>query len=414
MAATQHGLFQRFSTQLVTRALQDTPVVMISGPRQCGKTTLVRDLIIEDRDFITLDDDTFLAAARNDPVGLVRGLKRATIDEVQRAPDLLRAIKRSVDDDRRPGRFLLTGSANLMTLPQVSDSLAGRMEIVSLLPLSLAEVRRRKPTFLKSALEGKMGNPTERIIGDDLVQAVLIGGYPEMLRRKDARRRRTWARDYVKAIVQRDVREIADIEKLDQMPRLLQVLAHYSGQLTNFTQIGGQIGFDDKTTRKYTAILEQLFLVRRVEPWYRNQLKRLVKTPKLYFVDSGLLAMLLGASREWIAKDRSRFGSLLETFVFSEVMKQASWLDENCTLWHYRDKDLDEVDLVVEMDYGALVGIEVKAGATVNAGDFKGLRKLAAGSGKDFRLGMVLYDGDRVVPFADNLAATPISCLWAA
>jgi uncharacterized protein len=413
MDDTDHALFPRFSGELVATALKDTPVVMVTGPRQCGKTTLVRDFVGGKREFITMDDDTTLAAARSDPTGMVRALDRATIDEVQRAPDLLRAIKKSVDEDRRAGRFLLTGSVNILTLPQVSESLAGRMEIVSLLPLSRAEIRGKKVRFLQSAFDSKLGKPAEPMIGKDLVQAVLIGGYPEMLRRADPKRRQTWARDYVRAIVQRDAPEVADVEKLDQMPRLLQVLAHHSGQLTNFTQIGGQVGLDDKTTRKYVAILEQLFLVRRVEPWFRNQLKRLVKTPKLHFLDSGLLGALLGTTAERIANDRSSFGPLLETFIFSEVLKQASWFGENCTLYHYRDKDQDEVDLVIEAGSGALVGIEVKASATVNAGDFKGLRKLEKACGNNFKLGVVLYDGQRPVPFGDRLVAAPMSCLWA-
>jgi predicted AAA+ superfamily ATPase len=306
----------------------------------------------------------------------------------------------------------LTGSANLLTVSKVSESLAGRMEIVNLLPLSQAEIRGRKPVFLKAAFQGKLGKPGETLIGRDLVGAVLTGGYPEMLRRKQPERRQAWARDYIRAIVQRDVRDIAEIDKLDQMPRLLQVLAQHSGQLTNFTQMGGQVGFDDKTTRKYVAILEQLFLVRRLEPWFRNQLKRLVKSPKLHFLDSGLLASLLGATAERVAKDRTIFGRLLETFVFSEVLKQISWMDSSCTLYHYRDKDQDEVDIVVEDQTGALVGIEVKASATVNNGDFKGLRKLADACGDDFKLGLVLYDGEKGVPFGDRLFAAPLSCLW--
>lgn len=412
MDDADHVLFPRFAAELVTTALKDTPVVMVTGPRQCGKTTLVRDLVASNREFMTLDDDTVLAAARSDPTGLVRGLNRTTIDEVQRVPDLLRAIKRSVDDDRRAGRFLLTGSANILTLPQVSESLAGRMEIVNLLPLSRAEIRGRKPTFLKSAFESKLSKAAEMMVGEDLVETVLIGGYPEMLRRRDPKRRQAWARDYVKAIVQRDVREVAEVEKLEHMPRLLQVLAHHSGRLTNFTEMGGQIGFDDKTTRRYVSILEQLFLVRRVEPWFRNQLKRLVKTPKLHFLDSGLLATLLGATTERVARDRSIFGTMLETFVFSEVLKQASWLGETCAVYHYRDKDQNEVDLVIEAGDGALIGIEVKASATVNAGDFKGLRKLSDACGRDFRLGLVLYDGAKPVPFGDRLIAAPMPCLW--
>ena len=405
-------LYPRFAANRVTTALKDTPVVMVNGPRQCGKTTLVRQFAGKNRTYITLDDDTALEAIRNDPTGFVRGLDEVIIDEVQRAPDLLRAIKKSVDADRRPGRFLLTGSANLLTLPQVAESLAGRMEIITLLPLARSEILGNTPTFLENALAGKLIKPIELVLGDDLVRTVLVGGYPEMLRRKDQKRRRAWARDYVKAIVERDIRDIADLNKLAQMPRLLQVLAHHSGQLTNFSQLGGQIGLDDKTARKYVAILEKLFLVFRVEPWFRNQLKRLVKTPKLHFIDSGLLAVAVGATDERILKDRSMLGALLETYLFSEILKQASWLDEPCTLHFYRDKDQDEVDIVVESESGAIVGLEIKAAATVTAGDFRGLQKLSEVSSHNFKLGLVLYDSENTIPFGDRMFAAPISCLW--
>jgi predicted AAA+ superfamily ATPase len=411
LTAPTAKLFPRFAASRVTTALKDTAVVMVNGPRQCGKTTMVREFASTNRAYITLDDDTVLESVRNDPTGFVRGLNMAIVDEVQRAPELLRAIKKSVDADRRPGRFLLTGSANVLALPQVSESLAGRMEIITLLPLGRSETLSKRPTFLENALAGKIVKPFQIIIGDDLVGAVLVGGYPEMLRRKDQKRRRVWARDYVKAIVERDIRDIADLDKLAQMPRLLQVLAHHSGQLTNFSQLGGQIGLDDKTARKYIAILEQLFLVHRVEPWFHNRLKRLVKTPKLHFIDSGLLAVTIGATEERVAKDRSIFGPLLETFLFSEVMKQVSWLDESCTLHYYRDKDQDEVDIVVESESGAIVGLEIKAAATVNAGDFRGLRKLSEALGQNFKLGLVLYDSENTVPFGDNMFAAPISCL---
>ncbi len=405
-------LFHRFTADRVITALRDTPVVMVIGPRQCGKTTLVRDLVAGERAYITLDDDTVLHGAREDPAGFLRSLDRVTVDEVQRAPDLLRAIKRSVDQDRRPGRFLLTGSANVLTLPSVSESLAGRLEVVTLLPLSRAETRGRRPQFLRQAFTGTLVKSPEEVIGDDLVQAVLRGGYPEMLRRETPGRRQAWARDYVQAIVQRDVRDIADVERLDQMSRLLRVLAHHSGQLTNFTQIGGQNSLDDKTTKKYVAILEQLFLVRRVEPWFRNRLKRLVKTPRLHFLDSGVLAALVGITADRIARDRALFGPLLETFVYSEILKQSGWLDEQCSFSHYRDKDQHEVDIVVENEAGDLLGIEVKAAATVNTSDFKGLRKLADAAGDALRLGVVLYDGEQTVPFGDRMFAAPVSCVW--
>ena len=413
MTAPGSALIPRLCARRVTEALKDTPVVMVTGPRQSGKTTLVRAFAGRDRAYVTLDDDTVLAGVRSDPVGFLRGLDRAVIDEVQRAPELLRAIKRSVDDDRRPGRFLLTGSANVLALPQVSESLAGRMEVVSLLPLSQVEVRGGKPSFLKTAFTGRIVRPRHILAGDDLVNTVLTGGYPEMLQRRDLPRRQAWAREYLKALLQRDVRDIAGVEKLDGMSRLFRTLAHHSGGLVNFAQAGGRIGLDDKTARKYIAIFEQLFIVRRVEPWLRNRLKRLVKTPKLHFLDSGLLATTLGATVARIAKDRVILGPLLEAFVFSEVLKQAEWFGEACTLHHYRDKDQDEVDIVVENHDGAVVGIEVKAAATVGASDFRGLRKLADACGDEFRLGVVLYDGEQVVPFGERLFAAPVSCLWA-
>ncbi len=364
MAASSSTLIPRFAAGRVAKSLADTPVVMVTGPRQAGKTTLVRTFAGRGRTYVTLDDDTVLAGVHGDPVGFLRSLDRAVIDEVQRAPELLRAIKRSVDDDRRPGRFLLTGSANVLALPQVSESLAGRMEVVSLLPLSQVEISGAKPSFLKAAFAGRIAPPRRLLAGDDLVSTVFTGGYPEMLRRKTVPRRQAWARAYMKALLQRDVRDIAGIEKLDGMSRLFRTLAHQSGALVNFAQAGGRIGLDDKTTRKYITVFEQLFIVRRVEPWLRNRLKRLVKTPKLHFLDSGLLAAALGTTASRIAKDRTILGPLLEAFVFAEILKQADWLDEACELHHFRDKDQDEVDVVVESPDSEIVGIEVKAAAT--------------------------------------------------
>lgn len=412
MQEPRSRLLPRGVAEHIAAAMADTPVVLVNGPRQSGKTTLVRTLTGPDRTYLTLDDDTTLNSVRADPTGFIRDIDEATIDEVQRAPDLLRAIKRSVDEDRRPGRFLLTGSANILTIPTVAESLAGRMEIVTLLPLAQAEIRDSGSTFLNRTFTGQVAAPQVKALGKDLVEIVLIGGYPEMLGRSDPRRRSAWARDYIRAIVERDVRDITEIDKLEQMPQLLRALAQHAGQLTNFAQLAGQIHIDDKTARRYVGVLEQLFLVRRVEPWFRNRLKRLVKTSKLHFLDSGLLAVLVGATPERIAGDRSLFGSLLETFVVSEILKLATWSDTVSTLHHYRDKDQVEVDVVLENDAGAIVGIEVKAAATVSAADFKGLRKIAEIAGDDLRVGMVLYDGDKVLPFGERLFAAPLSCLW--
>lgn len=405
------GFYPRFVLARVHQALRDTPVVILNGPRQCGKTTLVGQLIGGHRSYLTLDDDTVLASARSDPAGFLRGLDRASLDEVQRAPELLRAIKRAVDQDRRPGRFLLTGSADLLALPRVSESLAGRMEVITLLPLAHSELLRRRSRFLDHAFMGKLGSVTSPILGPDLVELVVSGGYPELLARAPSRRQQ-WARDYTRAVITRDVRDIAEVARLDEMPRLMRALAHRAGQLLNFAELGGQLGLDAKTARRYLGILEQVYLVRRVEPWFTNRLKRMIKTPKLHFLDTGLLAALRGLTAERLSSDREALGALLESFVFSEVAKLISWADREVTVHHYRDKDQHEIDLVLEREDGAMVGIEVKASATVTDHDFGGLRRLAHACGDRFKLGLVLYDGETSVPFGERLFAGPISALW--
>lgn len=404
-------LFPRFAANRIHTALGDTPAVLINGPRQCGKTTLAQQFAADNRPYLTLDDEAVLAAAQADPAGLLRGLEGAVIDEVQRSPNLLRALKLAIDRDRRPGRFLLTGSANLLALPQIADSLAGRMEVVPLWPLSAAEMLGRPSTFLELAFEGRLASATSAWPTGPLIDAVLTGGYPDMLQRTLPERRRAWARDYVNGIVQRDIRDLAEVGRLDAMPRLLRALAAHAGQLANFSQLGGQLGLDDKTCRRYLGLLEQVFLVRRLEPWHRNDLKRLVKTPKLQFTDSGLLAALQGLTSERLGKERTRFGPLLETFVFGEALKQAGWMAEPPHPTFFRTRDGDEVDLLLERGDGDLVAIEIKAAASVAPADFRGLRQLAQATGPALKLGVLLYDGDTAVPFGDRLWAVPFGTL---
>ena len=405
-------MYPRFIERQIRNALGDTRAVLITGPRQSGKTTLAEKLARDDMPFLTLDDRTTLETARADPVSFVRGLDRAVIDEVQRAPELLLAIKRSVDTDKRPGRFLLTGSANLMTLPQIADSLAGRMEIATLLPLSQSELRGQPTDFLERVLQGKAPALGERVVGAALVERVLAGGYPEALQRASPPRRQKWHLDYVKAVIGRDVRDIAQIEHVSRMPRLLRVLAQHSGQLVNSSGIGGPLGIGHVTTQKYIGVLEQMFLVRTLQPWFTNDLKRLVKTPKLHFLDSGLLATLRSLTASRLERDRMALGALLETFVLAELLKLASWSHEPLEFLHFRDRDGNEVDIVMEDSHGNVVGMEVKASASVGVADFSGLRKLAEACGKRFTLGLVLYDHDAVVPFGERLFAAPLSTLW--
>jgi predicted AAA+ superfamily ATPase len=379
---------------------------------QAGKSTLVRQFSGPERPYLTLDDETVRESARFDPSGFVRQLDLAIIDEVQRAPELMLSLKKAVDDDRRPGRFLLTGSADLMTLPTVSESLAGRMEIVPLLPLSQGEIRRKRPGFLKRVLEGRPPDCLSPVTGDELVKTVLSGGYPEMLRRKDPGRRRAWVRDYVEALFLRDVREISNLEHRDRLLPLFRIMALQSGQIPNLTQWGGQIGLDAKTTKSYVSVLERLFLIHRLPAWHSDRTSRLIKSPKLHLVDSGIQANLTGATEETILRDRSRLGPLLETFAVSEILKQASWEEGIAGLFHFRDKDQEEVDLIVEEEGGRIVGIEIKAAATVTPQDFRGLKRLELSAGREMSLGLVLYDGDRVLPFGSRLFAAPLSSLW--
>ena len=409
---TEPSLYPRQIGSRIAEAMQDTPVVLLAGPRQAGKTTLVRQISGNGARYLTLDDELTLMSAREDPVGMIRSLDRAVIDEIQRAPSLLLAIKKSVDEDRRPGRFLLTGSANLMALPTVADSLAGRMETLLLLPLSQSEMEGQSVNWLDSVFAGHIPQQGTQVLGRDLVDRVLRGGYPEAVARSTPRRRVAWARQYIDALIARDVRDVSGIEKLDQLPRFLRALAQTSGQMCNYTQLGGQVGLDGKTVAKYVGVFEQMYLLRRMDVWARNRLNRVVKTPKLQFIDSGLLATLLELTAEEVQKDRTRFGNVLESFVFGELLKATTTAEGDYSLMYYRDADKVEVDVVIENAAGHLIGVEVKASATVKESDLRGLRKLAALADDQFKMGILLYDGDETLPLGHNIWAVPLASLW--
>jgi predicted AAA+ superfamily ATPase len=336
------------------------------------------------------------------------------IDEIQRAPGLLLAIKQSVDADRRPGRFLLTGSANLMTLPLVADSLAGRIENQVLLPLAQSEIAGAAGCrdWIDQVFAGRIPHPAAGRA--DVAERVLRGGYPEALARATPRRRQAWARQYADMLLRRDIRDLVRLDKTEHLPRLLAMLAQVSGQLCNFTQLGSQIGLDHKTVAKYLAVFEQLFLMQRVPAWSGNRLSRLVKTAKLQFIDSGLLAALLEIAEISTIHHRARFGQLLESFVFGELLKFCTWSERRYAMYFYRDKNQREVDFVLEDAQGSILGVEVKAAATVGGNDFAGLHQLAALATDRFSAGIVLYDGDTTLPFGPKLWAVPLGTLWQA
>ena len=408
------ALFSRFVEPQLAEALTDSPVVLIHGPRQCGKTTLAQ--VVGDRlgyAYLSFDDDAARSAAQADPSGFVADLsERAILDEVQRVPALFAALKLAVDRKRVAGRFILTGSANVLLVPKLADSLAGRMQIMRLYPLAQCELTRHEPRFLDALFAGEFKTRrTERLAGR-LSERIVAGGYPAALARPTGRRRATWYRDYLDAMVQRDVRDLARIRSLDALPRLLALAAAQTAQLLNVSDLAAPFQLSRPTIGDYVTLLERVFLLEMLPPWHSNRLKRIVKTPKLHMGDTGLACALLGVDAAALKADRALLGHLLETFVFQELRRQASWHEEPLAFFHYRDKDGGEVDIVIERGAHALVGVEVKAGATVTAADFRGLRKLKEAAGRRFVGGVVLYDGETSASFGDGLHAVPIRALW--
>ena len=286
------------------------------------------------------------------------------------------------------------------------------METLLLLPLSQSEIEGQSVNWLDSVFAGQIPQQGTQALGSDLVDRVLRGGYPEAISRSTPRRRIAWARQYIDALIQRDVRDVSGIEKLDLLPRFLRALGQTAGQMCNYTQLGGQVGLDSKTAAKYVGVFEQMYLLRRMDVWARHRLSRVVKSAKLQFIDSGLLATLLELTAEEVQQDRTRFGNVLESFVYGELLKATTTAEGSYSLMYYRDADKVEVDVVIENAAGHLVGVEVKASATVKESDLRGLRKLASLAGNQFKMGILLYDGDETLPLGDNIWAAPLATLW--
>lgn len=400
-------------------ALEDTPVVMVEGPRQSGKSTLVRELAVGGHraEYVTLDDAIDLAAATADPEAFVQGRSRTlVIDEVQRAPGLLRAIKATVDRDRRPGRFVLTGSTDVLTLPRVSESLAGRIELMRLWPFTQGEIARLPHTPFITRLFTTRG-PIEAAPVDrrDLLERVVRGGFPPVVERSDPERRTAWLRSYLTTMTQRDVRELANISHPVELPNLLRAVALRSSQPLNKSGIARTIGIPNATIDRYLALLETLFVVVRVPAWHGNPTRRLVKAPKLLIADSGLAATLTGATVGSLETDAAQRGAAVEAFVGIELLRLAASDPTHATLHHYAaSRGNAEVDFLLEAPDGRVAAIEVKAATTVTAADARHVATLRDELGDRFAAGLVLYAGERTVPFGDRVSAVPISALWSA
>ena len=409
----------RHARSLVEESLVEARVVVVNGPRQAGKTTLARRLRAElGGTFITLDDETLLESARADPVGFIAAYpKPLFIDEVQRAGEsLLRAIKAEVDETPTRGRFVLTGSSNFLTVPHLSESLAGRIAIIDLWPFSRGELLGRRERFIDRILsdpDGLRGEQMDDCDRSGYFERLVLGGFPEVQQRKSTRSRWRWFDDYVKTVTQRDVRELAHIRRAAELPKLMRLLAARTAQLLNVSGLARDACIPQQTLHAYIPLLETVYLVHTLPAWSTNLTSRTIKQPKVHVADAGLAAHLLGVDAHSLVLPTSRAaGPLMETFVVNELVKQRGWSDTNPTLYHYRDRDRAEVDIVLEAPDGRVAGIDVKSGATVSRHDFRWLAKLRDRLGDTFVQGIVLYAGTSVASFGDRLIALPITALW--
>jgi predicted AAA+ superfamily ATPase len=388
-------------------------VVLLAGPRQCGKTTLAKQINTAKETYLTLDDRALKEAAQTDPQSFVQHRSQTLIiDEIQRVPDLLPAIKKVVDEDMRPGQYLLTGSAHIQTLPHSQESLAGRMTTVRLRPLAWGEIKGTLPHFLDYAFAGNFEFQCRSEGKESLIGMALRGGFPEALTLED-RDRRKWYQDYIEALLSRDLRDLTKINRYDAMLALTQILAAWSSKLMDVTAISSGLSIHQPTVTSYMNALEALYLVEKVRPWTKTDYGRVGKRPKLFITDSGLMAGILSWKSEQILLDADRLGKLMETFVFCELLAQIDASSGFYEISHYRDREGREIDFLVENEEQAILGVEVKSSSSVQKKDFKHLQWFQENLAKNrpFK-GIVFYTGERTLSFGKSLWAVPISMLW--
>ena len=413
-----HPLKPRFARAVIDETLADTPITVIQGARQVGKSTLVRT-VVQSREarMLSLDASATYNAALADPDAFVRqtdGL--LVVDEIQRAPALIRAMKDAVDEDRRPGRFLITGSANLLTIAGTQESLAGRAETVALYGLSQGEISGHREDFIDRLLGGDaegLGSRAGTLRRQDYLELVCAGSYPEALTR-EGRRRNAWFDNYVDRIVTRDARDLSRLAHLDRLPTLLRLLAaNSSGELVK-ARVAQDAGIPETSLPGYLELLETLYLIQQLPAWGDNLTKRVVGRPKVSLLDTGLAARLNNVTPAAMAPGAvsDAAGGLLESFVAAEIRRQLVWAQTPARLFHFRDRDGLEVDLVIESDDRRAAGVEIKAAGSVNLHDFKGLTFLRDKLKSRFTLGVVFYTGTQALPFGDKLWALPYSALW--
>lgn len=406
-------MFRRNLQPEVVAALEDTPVLLVAGARQTGKSTLVA-ASAPHSNYLTLDDLALARLAIDDPQGFIQSLELPVIlDEVQHAPEIFRSIKLRVDRQRIPGSFVLTGSADVMLLPRVSESLAGRMQLLTLWPLSQGEIEGVEEHFIDAAFSEtdphvRPSTATYR----DLVTRMLVGGFPEVATRGPSPRNRNWFRSYTSTTIQRQVLDISSIESAADLGRLLTLIAARATGLMNVASLANDMGMPATTMKRYLNLLRLTYIVQTLPPWTRNPGMRLIRTEKVTLLDTGLLAHLQNADPERLILERDMAGPLLETFVLMELRKQLGWAEIGAELYFFRTHGGTEVDFVIEAFDGRVVGIEVKAAARLDKRDTRGLELLREHLGPKFIRGIVLYSGEHVLPAGERIWAMPIDSLW--
>jgi len=406
--------YPRWRTDSVKEALKTRRVVIVSGARQTGKTTVAKEIRNKHNVFMPLDKKNILTAALDDPAGFVKNESGTMIiDEIQKAPDLIPEIKYVVDNDRRPGQYLLTGSANIKSLPSVTESLAGRVKNIRLRPLAQGEILRKKPAFLNMAFEGKF---PKKIIGYDkeaIFDLAFRGGYPEAVLLKMQKDRRDWHKDYIDTLIARDLKDIANIKRQDSLRELIKILASWSGKFMDLPPICNALGLSKPTTDSYINALEALYLFEKVAPWTKTDYDRVGRSPKTYATDTGLMTSILGWNKKEVMLNPDRAGKLMETFVFHELAAQID-LGGVYSLYQYRDRKGREIDFIIEREDETLVGVEVKAGQSVSKEDFAPQIWFKENiiKGKKPYTGIVLYSGEHTLSFGGGMQAVPIAALW--
>ena len=404
-------IFNRWQEKRVRELLENRRVVAISGARQSGKTTLARKVAAKQDTFLSLDNEDILATALSDPMGFVRHKKGTLIiDEIQKAPSLLLAIKQVVDADNRPGQFLLTGSADIATLPRITDSLAGRISHIRLRGLTMGEILGRQPTFLDKAFRRDWPLTIKGYDKPAILNLAFRGGYPEVLALKQVARG-AWFGDYKKSLLSRDLKDIANIQRQEVMDALLNVLSAWSGKLMDVEAICAPLSVTRRMLVNYANVLLLLCLFEKVPAWILTDYDRVGRREKIYAADTGMMAHLLDWREADVLYDPDKSSKMVETFVFNQLCAQTDFY--HYSLFHYRDRQKREIDFIVKNDAGGLLGIEVKSGSAVSRNDARHMVWFKNNIAKEREfIGIVLYTGDITLPLGEDMYAVPMAALW--